>query len=89
MPAPFTPAQEARLREIVREELAVGRRLEALRDDRVAIVHHPLAGGQPIKLKGVARNRVRRGPGLSFDEFAAGRRVEASPQAPGQADELP
>lgn len=29
----------------------------------------------------------RVGPGLSYDEFTAGRRYEASPQAPGPADE--
>lgn len=53
--AAFTPAQEARLREIVREE--AGRTAETVRrvarDGENLIVHTPLGGGRPRKFKGV------------------------------------
>lgn len=53
--APFTAEQEARLREIVREE--VERTAETLRrgarEGENLIVHTPLGGGRPRKFKAV------------------------------------
>lgn len=53
--APFTPEQEARIREIVREE--AGRTAETVRrvarDGENLIVHTPLGGGRPRKFKTV------------------------------------
>jgi hypothetical protein len=93
----FSPEEEARLRELIRCELAAmieARAQSALRVDDLAdfVVHYPLAAGLPVKLKGFARVSdagpvIGGGPGLSAESFYVSRAGEASPQARGPSDE--